>query len=471
MASESTQDHQEMVRLSHRQVFFAGKIKGAMMLENKDIKTTYYEAYPKSFVDSNADGIGDLEGLRSKLTILSQLGANYILLNQIFAKKDGIIDFYQVDKEIGSLEDLGRICEKGKYIRVKSLLDFDAKALMAAYGDNLKEEMEGLLNYWKEVGIKGVRIKNLDDFCSDSQETGEEIISEIRDLTSELGLIFIGGFDKVDESFKDQVDMVYFSKANSLIKEKNSYKDFYQFLDMAQNLSEEIPVGLDFENFTSPRLIEKILNHDEEARPLTEALATLLFSLKTVPFIYQGIEIEAKSEYDIDMDKISDSEIKDLYQSYLKEGLDPEGALEKIKKETNFSTKIPLRWDESGLGKFSEVENYYGTMVQYDNNYKEYLKHANSFFFYMYDIIMLRKRDSVFGIGDYEALSIDETAYAYKRTYKDKAYVVLVNLTDDFYELDEKITDLIKEGKVIKNNNHDYDPEILDAYQAVIIEL
>ena len=117
------------------------------------------------------------------------------------------------------------------------------------------------------------------------------------------------------------------------------------------------------------------------------------------------------------------------------------------------------------------MENYYGTMVQYDNNYKEYLKHADSFFFYMYDIIMLRKRDSVFGLGDYEALAIDETTYIYKRTYKDKAYAVLVNLSDDFYEIEEKITDLIKDGKVIKNNNHDYDPEVLDAYQAVIIEL
>lgn len=143
------------------------------MLENKDIKTTYYEAYPKSFVDSNADGIGDLEGLRSKLTILSQLGANYILLNQIFAKTDGKIDFYKVDDEIGSLEDVGRICEKGKYIRVKTLLDFDAKDLIATYGDNLKEEIPDLLKHWKNIGIKGIRIKNLDDFSSDSPKAGE----------------------------------------------------------------------------------------------------------------------------------------------------------------------------------------------------------------------------------------------------------------------------------------------------------
>ena len=84
---------------------------------------------------------------------------------------------------------------------------------------------------------------------------------------------------------------------------------------------------------------------------------------------------------------------------------------------------------------------------------------------------MLRKKESTFGLGDYELLSIDETVYAYKRTYKDKAFVVLINLSDDFYELDEKITELIKDGKVIQNNNPDYDPEILDAYQAVIVDL
>ena len=110
-------------------------------------------------------------------------------------------------------------------------------------------------------------------------------------------------------------------------------------------------------------------------------------------------------------------------------------------------------------------------MIRYDNNYKEYMKHSDSFFFYMYNIIMLRKRDSVFGLGDYELLTIDDQVYAYKRTYKDKSYVILVNLSDDFYEIDEKITEIIKNGKVIKNNNPDYDPEILDAYQAVIIEL
>lgn len=441
------------------------------MLENKEKKSTYYEVYPKSFVDSNKDGIGDLEGLRGKITTISQLGANYVILNQIFAKKGEKVDFYEIDENLGNRDDIKAICEKGKYNRIKILLDFDTDELKKAYGDKLKEEILEIIKYWKETGIRGIRIKKLDSLYKDSKKEGQELVSSIKTLTDQLGLMFIGGFEKSDLVEKDLVDMVYFSKANSLIKNKNSYKDFYELIDKAQKLSEEVPVGIDLENFDTPRVIEKILSHDEEVRPVTEALATMLFSLKTVPFIYQGAEIEAKSDYGIEMGVIKDEEIKKAYKTYIDQGLDSEEAIEKIKKTTNFTAKIPLRWDDSILGRFSEVKNYYGTMIRYDNNYKEYMKHSDSFFFYMYNIIMLRKRDSAFGLGDYELLTIDNQVYAYKRTYKDKSYVILVNLSDDFYEIDEKITEIIKDGKVIKNNNPDYDPEILDAYQAVIIEL
>lgn len=437
------------------------------MLENKEIKSTYYEVYPESFVDSNSDGIGDLEGLRSKLTIISQLGANYLLVNKIFYEnEDKTTDFYKVKKALGEKSDLERLVNKAKELRLKIILDIDIKDLEKTFGENLKEELKDLIKYWQNLGIRGIRLKNLEE----NQEFIEDL-KEIKNLTDELELMLIGEFENLEKIEGNLVDLAYISKANSLIKERNSYKDFYELIDEVQKTCEKIPCGMDLDNLDRGRTIEKILGHDEEARSLSEALATLLFSLKSIPFIYQGSEVEAKSEYFVDMDKISDREIKDIYNSYLEEENDREEAFNRIKRETNFSSKIPLRWDESILGRFSEVENYYGTLVHTDNNYKEYLKHSDSFFYFLYETIMLRKRKSAFGLGDYEKLSIDESVYAYKRTYKDQAYVVLVNLSNDFYEIDEKITEIIKDGKVIQNNNPDYDPEILDAYQAVIIEL
>ena len=437
------------------------------MLENKEIKSTYYEVYPESFVDSNKDGIGDLEGVKTKLTIISQLGANYLLINKIFEEKeDKTTDFYKIKKAIGEKSDLENLVNKAKELRLKVILDIDSEDLEKTFADKLTDGLKEVLKYWQEIGIRGIRLKKIERLINI-----DEALKEIKNLTDALGLMLIGEFENLEKIDEGLVDLAYISKANRLINEKNSYKEFYELVDKVQNLSETIPCGMDIDNYDGGRIIEKILGHDEEARPLSEALATLLFSLKSIPFIYQGSEVEAKSEYFVDMNGISDKKIKAIYNSYLEEGNDKEEAFNRIKRETNFSSKIPLRWDESILGRFSEVKNYYGTMVHTDNNYKEYLKHGDSFFYFLYETIMLRKRKSAFGLGEYEKLYIDESVYAYKRTYKDQSYVTLVNLTDDFYEIDEKITEIIKDGMVIQNNNPDYDPEILDAYQAVIIEL
>ena len=438
------------------------------MLENKEIKSTYYEVFPESFLDSNADGIGDLEGLRSKLTTISQLGPNYVLINQIFEEKDDKIDYKQVKKVLGDRKDLENVVKKAKEIRMKIIIDFDVKDLLKSYGEELLSNYKEILTDLNDLGIRGVRVKNLDFLYKNGKEG---LIEEIKSITENLDLMFIGGFKDPDLAKNSPIDLAYLGSANKQIKDKDNLEDFYTYLDKAQKLTEKKPVGLDFDNLNNPRLIEKILAHDREVRPLTEALAILLLSLKTIPFIFQGTEIEAKAEYEIDMENVNDEEIKDLYKSYINEGMDEEAAYDKVKKVSNLSAKIPLRWDGSRLGRFSEVENYYGTLIHFDNNYKEYMKHSDSFFHYLYDIIMLRKRESAFALGDYELLSIDEQVYAYKRVYKDKTYVILINLSDDFYEIKENLTNLIKDGEVIKNNNPDYDPEILDAYQALIIEL
>ena len=45
----------------------------------------FYQIYPRSFMDSNGDGIGDLNGITSKLEYVRDLGVNVIWLNPIYA--------------------------------------------------------------------------------------------------------------------------------------------------------------------------------------------------------------------------------------------------------------------------------------------------------------------------------------------------------------------------------------------------
>ena len=53
-----------------------------------------YQVYPKSFMDSNEDGIGDLPGITSKLDYLAKLGITAIWLSPVYAAKEQVMNSY-----------------------------------------------------------------------------------------------------------------------------------------------------------------------------------------------------------------------------------------------------------------------------------------------------------------------------------------------------------------------------------------
>ena len=75
-----------------------------------------YQIYPRSFKDSNGDGIGDLEGIRSKLDYLKSLGVDVLWLSPIYASPQAdngydIADYYDIDPMFGTLSDFDRLLE------------------------------------------------------------------------------------------------------------------------------------------------------------------------------------------------------------------------------------------------------------------------------------------------------------------------------------------------------------------------
>ncbi|MBN2089875.1 maltose alpha-D-glucosyltransferase [candidate division KSB1 bacterium] len=76
----------------------------------------FYEIDPRTFFDSNGDGIGDLQGILQKLDYIKSLGANCIWLLPIFASpmKDGgydIEDYYAIHPDLGTQADLSELIE------------------------------------------------------------------------------------------------------------------------------------------------------------------------------------------------------------------------------------------------------------------------------------------------------------------------------------------------------------------------
>ena len=87
-----------------------------------------YQIYPKSFCDSNNDGIGDLNGIISKLDYLKNLGIDVIWLSPVYKSPNDdngydISDYYDIMDEFGTMEDMDRLLKEANNRNIKILMD------------------------------------------------------------------------------------------------------------------------------------------------------------------------------------------------------------------------------------------------------------------------------------------------------------------------------------------------------------
>lgn len=88
----------------------------------------FYQIYPRSFMDSNNDGIGDIKGITSKLQYLFETGINAIWLSPIFDSPMidfgyDIRNFTLIHNEYGTMDDFDELIKVAKQLDIKILLD------------------------------------------------------------------------------------------------------------------------------------------------------------------------------------------------------------------------------------------------------------------------------------------------------------------------------------------------------------
>ena len=91
-------------------------------------KAVIYQIYPRSFKDSNDDGIGDINGIIEKLTYLEKLGVDGIWLSPIYQSPmidNGydISDYYKIDPLFGTMADFEALIEKAKQLNIRVIMD------------------------------------------------------------------------------------------------------------------------------------------------------------------------------------------------------------------------------------------------------------------------------------------------------------------------------------------------------------
>jgi alpha-glucosidase len=89
----------------------------------------FYEIYPRSFADSNNDGIGDLSGIASKLDYLKELGVDALWITPCFPSPQvdfgyDVSDYEAIDPMYGTMKDFDHLVGEAKKHNIRIILDF-----------------------------------------------------------------------------------------------------------------------------------------------------------------------------------------------------------------------------------------------------------------------------------------------------------------------------------------------------------
>lgn len=87
-----------------------------------------YQIYPRSFMDSNGDGIGDINGITEKLEYLQELGIDVIWLSPVYQSPNDdngydISDYQAIMEEFGTMEDYDRMLARAHELGIKIMMD------------------------------------------------------------------------------------------------------------------------------------------------------------------------------------------------------------------------------------------------------------------------------------------------------------------------------------------------------------
>ena len=87
-----------------------------------------YQIYPRSFLDTNGDGVGDLNGIIEKLDYIESLGVDAVWISPFFKSpmKDygyDVSDYRDIDPLFGTLEDCDRLIEEAHKRNLKLIFD------------------------------------------------------------------------------------------------------------------------------------------------------------------------------------------------------------------------------------------------------------------------------------------------------------------------------------------------------------
>ena len=445
-------------------------------------KAVIYQIYPRSFQDSNGDGIGDIPGIISRLPYLEKLGIDAIWLSPVYRSPQDdngydISDYQDIDPIFGTLSDMDRlIAEAGKrgiriimdlvlnhssdehpwFLEIIPAETYTMKDLNWK-NPRLRSALYSMIRWWTQRGIRGFRLDVVDHLGKDPdlgiKVNGPMLHPYLREMRlqafSDPGLVTVGEAWSADtDSAKlysnpdgSELSMVFQFDHMKLDQRPEGDKwdlvplDFIAlkqiFTKWQRGLSGCGWNSLFWENHDLPRSISHLADDGEYRIPSAKMLAILLHGMQGTPYVYQGEELGMTNAWDFTLEEYQDIEIRNMIREKRAAGLPDEEILRRVRSKGRDNARTPMQWDAGPQAGFSSGTPW----LRVNPNYREInaasqVDRPGSVFECYRTLIRLRKELPVFTDGTYVPLLEDhEKLFAYRRQDSGSELLVICNFS------------------------------------------
>ena len=498
-----------------------------------------YQVYPRSFQDSNQDGIGDLPGIIQRIPYLQKLGVDILWLSPVYASPNDdngydISDYYQIMSEFGTMEDFDRLLTSIHEHGMRLVMDLVVNHCsdehewfqqsrtskdnpyrdhfywhppvnggppnnwLSFFGGSawewdeqtgeyylhlfskkqpdlnwenpkLRQEIYRMMRFWLDKGVDGFRMdvipliskdlywadKDWDVLGSDFgtayangprlheflQEMHQEVMAHYDMMTigeapgvsadqanlyvgqnrQELNMIFHFGHMFIDHGPEGRMD----PKAFSL----QAFTEVFETWDQA--LGNDGWNSLYLGNHDFPRMISRFGSEQYRVES-GKLLASLLFTLRGTPGIYQGDEIGMINTPFSKIEEYRDIEALNGYREWMAAGKNEAQFLENGRSQARDHARTPMQWNNQPQAGFTEGEPWIMLNPSYPEiNAEAAQQDPHSLYAYYQSLIQMRKSDLSWVYGETDFLRLpNPDLYAYIRTGEKSRYLVLLNFSD-----------------------------------------
>jgi glycosidase len=386
-----------------------------------------YQIYPRSFQDSNGDGIGDLNGITSRLDYLKNLGVDVIWLSPHFDSPNAdngydIRDYRKVMTDFGTMADFDRMLAGIKKRHMLLIIDLVV--------NHTSDEHK-----WFEAN--GPR---RDEFL---QEMNREVLSKSDDMSvgEAIGIDLAGTHNLVGEDRHELSQIFNFDATRIGSMGGYNYRPLHLPELKAVYTAHATVLGKqDWDtSFLGNHDMSRVVSRwgdtsTPELRAMSaKLLQTMVLTLRGTAYLYQGDELGMTNYPWTKIREFNDIEVQNRFKTEVAKGQITERQL--IAGAAAYgrdNARTPMQWDTTRNAGFTTGNH---TWEPVNPNYlqinaADQVKDPDSVYHYNQKVIALRRSDPGFIYGDYQDLDpTHEQVFLYTRSLGASSYLVILNFS------------------------------------------